>query len=567
MSPSTFRSLGLVAFLLVVALALVLLRLIAPTAFDRFCRFAGSRPVWVPTSAFIVIVFGALLVANTMYAGYLDRAEPNIASVSWLLLRGAPLYHPLDYPARYSLLYGPTTYLPFALALWAGGATVVSLKGMVLIANAVMLYFLWRSYRRLFDASASLLVLALVLLFALVPRPNHYLFQVRADVPIMCAMAVGLFAATHSSAHIGALTLALAGACIVDAKATAFVYVIPLFWLFSEKHGRRPFLAAVLCTLGAAALPFALPNISAGQYLQWVRSAGGHPSTLADLGSTLRTLPILAAPLLLICGPTPWRNATFTTHMRGNRARLLALGLCLASAVAASSRIGAGSHHLLPFVPVLGYEYALLFRFVGAPFARHRPDVFRYASVCLAIVILWRVGGGLLEILSPWRGWQWAAAVRNDVHALLRRHSTRKIAMGSGQVEERVTYFRPELVFATDRLPIDEQALCDMNLDGIPLPAATVRALASCVVDLWLIPKGDIPFALDNTFVTASIPRQPLFPPAFRDAFAGHYSKTESTAYFDVWECGGPGTSTHSTPPRSALPPPDDDAQTPRHSP
>jgi hypothetical protein len=545
MAPSTSRSLWLVGCLLVLSFVALLLRAVAPTTLHRLCHLAESKRSWVPASLVVLAAFAALLVANALYAGYLDHAEPNVGSVSWLLLKGAPLYHAIDYPARYSLLYGPTSYLSFALALWIGGGTALSLKGMVLVANVVMGYFSWRTYRRLFDAPTSLFVLAVVLLFSLVPRPNHYLFQVRADVLIMCGMAVGLFAASHPSRTVATLTLALAGACVVDGKASAFIYVIPLLAILLGKHGWRASFAAVACMLGLAALPFLLPNISAKSYLQWIHAARGHPSNFSDLASTLRTLPILIAPLVLMCGPTPWRDAAFMAYLRESRLRLLALGLCLGSAVVASSRIGAGSHHILPFVPVLGYEYALLYRSVGAPFARQRPWTFRYLWACLAVVVVFRVGGGLMEILSPWGRWNWAQAVRDDVHSILRSHSTREVAMGCGEAERAVTYFRPELVFASNHLPVDEQALADMDLDGIELPEATVSSLASCAVGVWLIPKGEIPFALDNAFAALypqSVPRQPLFPVSFRETFARHYGKKESTAYFDLWACERPGT-------------------------
>src|SRR6185369_13172576 len=101
-------------------------------------------------------------------------------------------------------------------------------------------------------------------------------------------------------------------------------------------------------------------NVSISQYAQWLRRATGHPSAIGDLMSTLRTLPILLAPLLLILGPTPWKDPKLVAWLRQNLLVLLVLVPCVALAVMASTRIGAGSHHLLPFIPLLGYLYAEL---------------------------------------------------------------------------------------------------------------------------------------------------------------------------------------------------------------
>jgi len=67
---------------------------------------------------FLLTIFAGLLLANTAFPGYLDQAEPNIATVAWLVRQGEPLYHSFDSADRYSLLYGPGTYLPYAAALW-----------------------------------------------------------------------------------------------------------------------------------------------------------------------------------------------------------------------------------------------------------------------------------------------------------------------------------------------------------------------------------------------------------------------------------------------------------------
>jgi hypothetical protein len=537
---SASRSIVLAAALAGFSLLALLVQARAPAALDQFCRSLVSRRFLSATVVFVLTVFVVLVALNTAFPGYLDHAESNIASVSWLLLRGAPLYHPIDFASRYSLLYGPTTYLPFAAALGIGGGTLLSLKASMLVANFVMVFFLWRSYRPLLDPLGALVALALVLTFLFVPRPNHYLFQIRSDVWIICAMAVGLFGASRREGLAGPIALTAAAAFVVDTKASGIIYVLPLLAMFYGARGWRASLMIAVGIACVAALPFLAPNVSLRQYAQWLRRATGHPRAMLDLLSTLRTLPILAMPLFLILGPTPWRDARVVACLRENRLVLLTLGLCLALAIAASTRIGAGSHHLLPFLPLIGYEAILLFKAADGRFARRHPLAFRYLFACTAVVALARVGGGVHDTCATWARWKWAEAVGDDVHAVLTRYGGHEVAMGYGDALDPVTNFRPAIVFATDRLPLDTVALSDMEMDKIPLPKATLDALDECTTDVWLIPKGQEPFATGNTFsefYPLLVPRGHLFNSEFRATFARRYSKAESTPYFDVWTC------------------------------
>jgi hypothetical protein len=539
-SPSALRAASLGAALIVIALLAVVLRALAPRWLGPVARVMESSHWRVAAGALILGVLLALLLINIAYPGYLDHAEPSIASVSWLVLNGAPLYHSFDSAARYSLLYGPGTYLPYVAALWIGGGTTLSLKGLVLLANVVMVYFLWRSYRTILDAKGALVLVGLVVLFILVPRPNHYLFQTRSDILILCAVAVALFGATRRSGIAGPVALAIASAFVVDAKVSAAVYLVPLFAMFLKQRGWLPSVAVVLGAMCLAVLPFLIPNISATQYVSWLRRATGHPSATRDLLATLRTLPILAAPLVLIVGPTPWRDPRILEWVRENRLLLLALLPSLAAAVFASTRIGAGAHHLLPFIPLLGYLYAQLYQTCRSNFAARWPWVFGYLCAALGIVVCVRVAGGLLEVGAPWFRWQEAKNARSELQTILQRFPTRNVAMGYGETSNPMVYLRPELVFATNHLLVDEVALSDMSLDGMSIPASTVAALETCSTHVWLVPKGQTPFAVPNSFIEhypELVGTPPLFSAEFREAFARHYTRRESTTNFDLWIC------------------------------
>jgi hypothetical protein len=534
------RVLALAEWLAAIALFTAFLHSVAPALLARFFAHLRSKSVLLLVSVGVLLGFAAILAVNTAYAGFLDHIEPSLVAISWLFRKGAPLYHPLPFADRYSMLYGPSCFLPYALAFWLGGGSTVAAKLVVAATDALTLFLLFRTFRSVFDRASALIAVALLLVVAHALRPNHYFFQVRGDALIICASALGLYGATRRS-HWGLGALALGAALLVDSKFTGLIYVIPLFAVVIETRGLRA-AAGVAAAVGAlATLPFLMPNVSIRQYWTWIQLATGHPRSFTDLRATLLALPILALPLPLISGRAPWKDPRLLEYLRANRARALALGVSLALATIASSRIGAGSHHLLPLLPALGYEYARLYRALkAAPQTVETSFGYGLLWCCVALVLSVRVGGGLREVLLPWTRWEWARDVSNDVTSFVSSQRGHRIQMGYGDSADPVTQYRTEVAFATDRLMLDPEAINDMDLDGVEIPKATFEALASCAADMWLIPKGRAPFTLNNEF-SALYPQliapRPMFSATFRDAFIQHYRKAEATKYFDVWRC------------------------------
>jgi hypothetical protein len=232
-----------------------------PSALDRLVGFVQTTKVRVFFCAVFLVAYLTTLVGSATYAGYLGHIEPNIASVSFILLKGAPLYHAADSTQRYSMLYGPMTYLPYTLALRVLGANILSLKLVVSLANLLLLWLLWRCYRQLWNSPDTLVLLTAVIAYLLIS--GTYVFQVRGDILLALSVALGLSAVLDTSKWISVPLLALACAFSFDIKFTALLYFLSLYILFIRRHGWR---LAALAGVGAAIfalVPFLSPQISA----------------------------------------------------------------------------------------------------------------------------------------------------------------------------------------------------------------------------------------------------------------------------------------------------------------
>ena len=108
------------------------------------------------------------------------------------------------------------------------------------------------------------------------------------------------------------------------------------------------------------------------------------------------------------------------------------------------------------------------------------------------------------------------------------------VEMGYG-VNDPLTYARPLLVFRNNSYFLDQPAVGEHQLAGLPIPAATIDAVKNCRVDYWLIPRDEVPFSAVNRY--SAVYMRPLFSEAFRQAFFETHTRTESTDFFDVWRC------------------------------
>jgi hypothetical protein len=525
------------------------MRACLPDILDQFLKVVQTRLIWVPLCVLLLAAYVILLIYSTTYVGYLDHVEANIAAVSAILLRGAPLYHDLASAARYTTLYGPMTFLPYSLALRLFGAHVLSVKLVVLVANLCLLWMLWRCYRKLLDRPAALLVVASVMMFLLT---NYgYVFQVRGDILLIFSATLGLYAVLCASPWISVLLLALACSLSLDVKVTAPFYFLPLYVLFIRRHGLRSALWASVGAIALAVFPFLFPQISVSQYSKWLHMASRLPRTRREILEELEVLLLVCAPVGLLLWQlmqTSWTG--LSAYLKKNWVFLTTLIGSIAATAAMASVIGGGPHHFLPFFPLIGYLCADLYREatdtkVEKPRAR-RVSFVPLLWFWLALVILVQLRAGTSPV--PWTlltSRAQAIAVASDLQIVMKNHPDETIEMGYGNTVGwwnpgyRLTYFRPVLVFAGNPLTIEANAMGLMQIFGLDIPPSTLAYIQACKTQIWLIPKGQIPFGVVNFIELLDVParRVPLFSDQFRETFLQHYRKREPSRYFDIWEC------------------------------
>jgi hypothetical protein len=539
---SSTNWLSLVVFVAALA-GFLLLSLLWPSAFQGLCRAIGSKRFWLPLSLLFLAAFLVFLVCSTLYTGYLDHVEVNVAVVSAAFNHGAPLYHDLASPQRYSLLYGPISYLPFSWALRILGPRLLSLKLVVLFANVCFLILLWSSYRKRLGMPRTFFTVAAVVAFMMSGEP--YLFQMRGDVLMSLTVALALFGVLSSSRWTALILLALATGLCFGVKITGVLYFLPLLVLLYRGFGMR---IAALSAFGAGlvgCVPFAFPQISLKNYLLWFHEASRHPLRAVEFLSNLRTAVTISLPALLLLWWFYERDPKkFWDYLREQRLFLLALTTSLGLVTILASKMGAGNHHLLPLYPVLGFLCSDIY---GRIDAGGTVRTVSYGAIARAICWLWLASTIAtripVEFLTTERRlatrWSLAAAVTEDLTNIMRSHPGDRVEMGYSP-SYPLTFYRPTLVFAGNPLTLDAPALSDMQLSGLAIPEGTIDYIRSCQTQIWLIPKDEAPFVMPNIYADARVfPARNLFEERFRQAFLQEYQRVGSSDYYDLWACRG----------------------------
>src|SRR5438876_4307322 len=87
-----------------------------------------------------ILAYISEIILYLLYPNYFDHALPQVASISWLRIRGHELYPDLTTGDVYFPIYGPLTYLLNGIMLFVGGPSIFvsKLPGVLSLAVALV---------------------------------------------------------------------------------------------------------------------------------------------------------------------------------------------------------------------------------------------------------------------------------------------------------------------------------------------------------------------------------------------------------------------------------------------
>jgi hypothetical protein len=497
----------------------------------KYClklRPNSMSAVLVGTVATLAVVtifaYAVNIIFYLLYPNYFDHALPQVASISWLWMRGQELYPDLMTGDIYFPIYGPLTYLLNGMVLLLAPSIFVSKLSGVLslgVALAATLILLQRTTGS--SLTSLLLSASIIIVFdtfgetAYWNRPEPFL--------ILVSVLALLIISSRLSPLVGGIGIGVLAGLAAGLKLLGFIYLVPAgaAALAKVETVRGRFVLAIigsLCAAATALLLYLEKGVSIVGHLRFLKVAFNQPWFLSLFIENLVFLFILAVPVVMIW---IWQKPVLNPP---DRWLFVALGFSAATVAVIGAKHGAGSYYLLPLVPLVLYGIAIT------------AAAFKTETATLTFGLFFLAYGP--NLLLHVRGFSYlyriAAPSERGKITELKTYvvSYPDAQVGVSDIQHFSSYFyRVFAVWNARPLLIDFSGWMDLAYGGVD-EKYVLRFIKGCAVHTWILPLGT-PFWLFN-FYTGS----PMLSEDFRQTFLTNYRQIKVGEAYQVWQCNLP---------------------------
>ena len=505
------------------ALVLILATVVVAVAQRLFSvgDSASWRRILSAASVLWIVLYAGVALFYLFTVPYFDLVEPAISSVAWNYFLGHPLFHDPDAAARYSMAYGPGSYLVEVASLSVFGPGPFSAKLPFVFAGLASCGLMADALRRKLGLVTSLYVTAALAIAMLGFAPVS--FWVRPDPVVLLAVIVGIWCVERMPNRFLGLALGIALGIAVLFKAYAPIFFLPLLialWRRSGTGGLLPFLIAAI--IPAPVVFFLFPRISLANHLHWILM-----ETHQKLDPQLAFLNVEWL-ILYLCWPVTalyLLRSRLTPGLWVDWAAVILVS-CLAALL--GSKFGAGASYMLPAAPLIiwkGIDLYTLRRGDTVSGPEKSIHSVAFAGQICAFMILGLAG--LFAMGSFFQATRSEAAVRQDLIGLLKQYPGVKAAVGDEGMSRPANNYRwsyfPDAIYRGNPLELETPAVVPMTLTRIPFPPATYDLLEHKFYAVWFFPANAEPFG--------GFP----YSAAFHDAFMRNYQFKTTDGFYDTW--------------------------------
>ena len=499
-------------------------------------RSFGARAVFFYLAILVILNYAVLALWYVGLDNYFSFVEPNVVSIAWAAMQGQPMYHGPDAAEQYSVVYGPYLFLITGWVLKLLGPGIASSK----LAGALfaLLSVLGMAYavKRISDTRTGVIAGGFLVLtyFSFWPFST---FIARADAFLLGLAGLALAGAHSKNKWAGIVICALALGVAVSIKMHAAMYFLPIWVVMAQRFGWPSFFLAGGGAAVVALLPFiGYGNVSISNFIGELRTVADFGMDLHVFLKNMRTLlSIQLLPVVMVLSILPAPLEILKRH----KLFLAASAVSLTATMAVASVVGAGKTHLIPLSIAIIYWLAVILKenygtTIGS-LTRVRGSSIKHGIIYFLLTLM------LLSIIPADRrmfklmnyNGRFNGAVA-DIQNIISANPGKTIGMGDGeQKDNALTAFRPLLVFAGNPYLLDAVVFMVKKGAGRSIGPQTVKAVSDCRIDIWLVPKGNIPYAINSVFDGGNY----LYDAAFRKAFLDNYRPKAQSEYYDLWHC------------------------------
>ena len=471
------------------------------------------------------------LYAYGVDAVYRDHAEPAIAFRAWMFVKiGAASLYPPKNSANYLInAYGPMTYVLGGISQLLFGPSILASK-LPSFAGLIfsILFFATFVYRRYGGAYVPIAVLIFIC-FILFSAPAYLMLKPESLIFMLVAFSLlaTTFDPTGRRPWLVPILIAITVGISVNLKIFSFIFFVPVVIFYCRHRWMVTWPIMTLVSVCVFLLPFAFFEFSFLNYINDLLSL----SAVRSLD--FRLLPVaLRYSAVFLISALPLAVAGFFGRVQRDDLFYFGLFVLFYGMSMYFLLIAGRMKYDIYFFPV---SLDLLIRFTKTlePYRKIHTSIIAVLSIGFLIITV-TPQKRLLRALDSDR---WVLDAASEVSEIINDEPTKTIEMGYGSDiarNYRMSFTKPLLAFAGNKMITDGHSRVERDFAGFSMNQAKIDHIHQCRTDLWLIPKGEEPFALQSFYQDKS---GHIFSSNFRTAFLAIYEKQETRNFFDIWKC------------------------------
>ena len=494
-----------------------------------------------PLSIGIILIYFLIVILYAFSPLYLDHGEASISVIGFLLKGNYELYPSLISGKFYGVSYGPNLFLLQKWFYFIFGDSIEASKLVGVLGSIFSFIILYLAIRNRYNSKISLYLIAFVPIAFL--QCSSWSFWNRSEPLIMFFMGLALFGIRQKNGYFALFLLSISFGFAVNLKVTSVLYMLPIFILCLDRKSIWFNMATICLSLLIMILPFLYKNISFFNYLDLFKLASNEKMYFKLFYKCLKfSFLYYFIPTILILLYLSKHKENLKNVCLKHKLPLIALFVCLVVAMIMGAVEGGGKLYMLPFMPLFVYFWSKLINieFVFKHIKISNAKALIILSLLLGLTFstappcVLKTGYMLLRFSKNLKKDAVPRLIIKDLKDINKQYPDLAIHMGIGEYKDyKYTYYRPALVYMGNPYYIDFPIYMAYQNANLVNRNQLAQIFEACKIDIWLIPKGNVPFRMGNFAVN----HVPLFDQELRNSFLNNYALINSSKFFDIYKC------------------------------
>ena len=493
-----------------------------------------------PLSIGIILIYFLIVVLYVLSPLYLDHGESSVSVLGFLLNENYELYPSLISGNFYGVPYGPVLYLLQKWFYIVLGYSIEASKLVGVLCSILSFIVLYFAINDRYNPKKYLYLIAYIPFVFL--QFSSWTFWNRSEPMIMFFIGLALLGIRQKNIFFSLVLLSLSYGLAVNLKITSVFYMLPIF-LLSLRRKSVWFHASVIClSLLIVVLPFLYKNISFSNYLDFIRLAKNEKMYFSLFHECLRLsfLYYIIPTILFLLYLSKHKEHLRYVFLK-YKLPLIALFVCLAAVMIMGAKAGGGKLYMLPFMPLFVYFWSKL---INIEFDSQSLKISSTKSLIILSLIIGltfstlptsalKSGYMLLRFSKNLKKDAIPRQVIDDLRSIDKQYPDFTIHMGIGECKNyNYTFYRSALVFMGNPYFIDFPAYMAYQNSKMLDKKQLAQIFEACKIDIWLVPKDNVPFRMMNWSDGKA-----LFDQQLRNSFLNNYQQIDSSKFFDIFIC------------------------------